>query len=93
MNHSIEISNHYLQELTDHEILFVSGGMEQEGQPNQDAGAVSGIVYAILTNAVYGGVGSAVTAGYLGGNWGAAGIAGMLGGAVVGGLKRVTGGK
>ncbi len=56
MNHSIEISNHYLQELTDHEILFVSGGMEQEGQPNQDAGAVSGIVYAILTNAVYGGV-------------------------------------
>ncbi|MFL9995864.1 hypothetical protein SAMN05444172_0951 [Burkholderia sp. GAS332] len=93
MNHSVEISNHSLQELTDHEIYFVSGGMEQEGEPNQDAGALSGIVYAIATGAVYGGLGSALSAAYLGNNIGAAGIGGMIGGAVVGGLKHVNGGK
>ena len=91
MSNSIQISNHSLQELTSHEILFVSGGMEQQEQPNQDAGGISGLVYATLSGAVYGGLGAAVTSAYLGGNWGAAGIAGMLGAGVASGLKHIGG--
>jgi hypothetical protein len=53
-------------------------------------GGVSGLVYAIASGAVYGGIGSALTSLATGGNWAAAGLGGMLGGGVVGGLKHIT---
>lgn len=94
MNHhsAIDYSTgiNHLQELTAYELSLVSGGMEQEGEPNQNAGGVSGLVYAIASGAVYGGVGSALTSLATGGNWAASGLGGMLAGGVVGGLKHIT---
>lgn len=91
MSHSIEFGSSSLQELTEYEISFVSGGMEQQEQPNQDAGGVSGLVYAVLEGAVYSGLGAAIAAAAAGNPyWGAAGISGMVGGGVVGGLKHIN---
>ncbi|MFM0647813.1 hypothetical protein PQR14_26145 [Paraburkholderia bryophila] len=81
-----------IHELTASEIAVVSGGMEQQDQPNQDAGGVSGIVYAIASGAFYGGITGALTGAYSGLNWAHSGIGGMITGGVVGGMKKIGGG-
>lgn len=90
MNNHVGIAYHPL-ELTEQEIILVSGGSFTQGDPNEQGGQLSGMIYAIASGAAQGGVSAAIMASYMGQNWAHAGLGGMITGGVVGALNHVRG--